>query len=119
MTQSLADLLGANVSATGTTITINLNDFVDGNGDPLLANAGTASDQQKVACLIDGIWRNSQQATDTDGNAIVNKTDAIVAIESFQPKTFETREDEVQVRNNREFAIYSQDTTSFDPDNVV
>ncbi len=119
MPQSLTELLGTNAIANLTTITIDLNDFIDSNGNPLLADAANASDQQKVACLIDGIWRNTQQAIDTDGNAIIDKTNAIVAVESFQPKTFETREDETQVRNNREFAIYSQDTTTFDPDNVI
>lgn len=119
MTQSLTDLLGTNATATGTTITIDLNDFVDGNGDPFLADATTASDQQKVACLINGIWNNTKQATDVDGNPIVDKTNAIVAGDSFQPKTFETREDETQIRNERILLIYSQDTSLFDPDNVI
>lgn len=119
MTQSLVDLLGTNATATGTTITIDLNDFTDTNGDPLLANASTATDQQKIACLIDGIWTNARQATDADGNPIVDKTDAIVAGESFQIKTFETREDEAQIRNERILLIYTQDANSFDPDDVA
>lgn len=119
MTQTLVDLLGINATATGTTITFDLNDFVDGNGNPLLADAANASDEQKVACLIHGIWANSQQALDTNGNPIVDKTNGIVAGESFQPKTFETREDETQIRHERILLIYAQDSTNFDPDNVV
>ena len=119
MTQALTDLLGTNATSNLTTITIDLNDFVDGNGDPLLADAANASEQQKVACLLNGIWNNAQQALDTDGNPIVNKTDGIVAGDSFQPKTFETREDEVQVRHERIFLLYAQDNNTFDPDDIV
>ena len=119
MAQSLTELLGTNATASGTTITIDLNDFTDSNSNPLLADAANASDQQKVACLITGIWQNTLPETDTNGTAIVDKTDGIVAQESFQPKTFETREDETQIRNERNFAIYTIDSTVFDPDNVV
>ena len=119
MTQTLTDLLGTNATATGTTITIDLNDFVDGNSNPLLADATTATDEQKVACLIHGIWLNAKPALDTNNNPIVNKTNGVVSIDSFQEKTFETREDETQIRHERIFALYSTDTTAFDPDTVV
>ena len=119
MSQNLTDLLGANATASGTTITINLNDFVDGSLNPLLADATTATDEQKIACLIHGIWLNAKPALDTNGNPIVDKTNGVVAQDSFQSKTFETREDETQIKHERIFALYSSDTTDFDPDNVV
>lgn len=119
MTQTLTDLLGVNATSNLTAITIDLNDFVDGNNNPLLADAANASDEQKVACLIHGIWLNAKPAKDASNNPIVDKTNGVVSQDSFQPKTFETREDETQIKHERIFALYSTDTTAFDPDTVV
>ena len=51
--------------------------------------------------------------------AIVDPDTALVAANSFNPKTFEVRGDEAQVRHEFPFYIYTIDSTAFDPDNVV
>ena len=119
MTQSLTDLFGANASESGTTITIDLNDFVDDQNNALLASPETANAEQKASAWIAWLHLATTPSIDANGTAIVDKTKAIVAQSSFAPKTFETREDEPQIKNEFVFAIYTTDSTSFDPDNVV
>lgn len=119
MTQSLTDLLGANVTITGNTITIDLTDFTDSNGTQILDDPSSASDSQKIATLISGIHQNTKPQTDANGIALVDKTNAIVSSESFSPKTFEVREDEAQIRHEFNFSIYTIDSTAFDPDNAI
>ena len=119
MTQSLTDLLGTNATSTSTTITITLADLKDANGNAYLADPSTATDDQKVAALLAAIHVNCKPTLDTNGFAVEDKTMAIVAEESFSPKTFETREDVSQIKNEFVFSIYTSDNTTFDPDNVV
>ena len=119
MTQTLTDLFGANAVDNGTTITITIADFVDSNNSPLLDNPNTANPAQKLAAFFTWLHRTQLPATDTNGIAVVDKTQAIVPQASFQPKTFEVREDVSQIRNEFNFAVYSIDATVFDPDNVI
>ncbi len=119
MTQSLAQLFGATASKTGTSITINLNDFDDDSNNNLLADATTATPAQAVAAWLSWLHRTQTPATDANGIAVVDKTNALVPQSSFSPKTFEVRENVSQIRNEFNFAIYTVDATTFDPDNAV
>lgn len=119
MTQTLTEILGSNATSSGATITINLADFKHANGTQMLDNPSTASDSKKIATLIAGIHQNAKAAKDTNGNDIVDKTNVLVSTTSFSPKTFETRQDTAQIRNDFSFYVYTVDSTSFDPDNAV
>ena len=119
MTQTLIGLLGANATATGSTITIDLADFKFANGTQMLDTPATASVAKKIATLIAGIHQNSKPAKDANGLDVVDKTNAIVANESFAPKTFEVRQDVSQIKNEFVFSVYTVDSTAFDPDNAI
>lgn len=119
MTQSLTQLFGATATKTGSSITINLNDFDDANNSNLLADPATATAAQALAAWLSWLHRTQMPATDANGTSIVDKTNALVPQTSFSPKTFEVREDVSQIRNEFNFAIYTVDATSFDPDNAV
>ena len=119
MAQSITDILGANATATGNTITIDLSNFKNGNGVQMLDDPATASDSQKIATLIAGIHQNSKPAKDVDGIEVVDKTNAVVSSDSFSPKTFEVRQDVSQIKHEFVFAVYTIDSTGFDPDNAI
>ncbi|NJO98678.1 MAG: hypothetical protein HC764_23970 [Pleurocapsa sp. CRU_1_2] len=119
MAQTLIDILGTNATATGATITINLADFKHANGTQMLDNPATASASQKIATLISGIHQNAKAATDVNGTEIIDKTNVLVSSDSFSPKTFEVRQDTAQIKHEFVFAVYTVDSTAFDPDNAV
>jgi hypothetical protein len=119
MTQTLQDILGTNATATGSTITIDLADFKHDNGTQMLDNPATASASKKLATLIAGIHAKAKPAKDTSGLEITDKTNVLVSSDSFAPKTFEVRQDTAQIKNEFVFAVYTVDSTSFDPDNAV
>jgi hypothetical protein len=119
MTQTLIKILGTNATATGSTITIDLADFKHANGTQMLDTPATASVAKKIATLIAGIHQNAKAAKDANGVEIVDKTDVLVSAASFQPKTFETRQDVAQIRNEFNFYLYTVDSTVFDPDNAI
>jgi hypothetical protein len=119
MTQTLTDILGANATSTGSTITIDLADFKHPNGTQMLDTPATATASQKIATLIAGIHAKAKPAKDANGADIVDKTNALVSSESFSPKTFEVRQDVSQIKNEFVFNLYTVDATAFDPDNAV
>lgn len=119
MTQELKDLFGSSATEQNGKITIDCTDFVDNGGNLLLANPETATAEQKLAAWMSWLHRTQLPATDEDGLAVTNKTDAIVPQTSFTPKTFEVREDETQLKHEFNFAVYTMDNTGFDPDDVV
>lgn len=119
MTQSLADLFGSNAVDNGTTLTISFADFVDINDNPLLADSVTASPSQKASAWLAWLHRTQLPTTDANGVTVVDKTNGVVPQSSFQPKTFEVREDETQVKNEFNFAVYTVDNSTFDPDDTI
>jgi hypothetical protein len=119
MAQTLIEILGTNATSSGATITINLADFKHANGTQMLNDPSTATASQKIATLIAGIHQNSKPTKDANGSDIVDKTDVLVSTASFSPKTFETRQDTAQIRNEFNFYVYTVDSTSFDPDNAI
>ncbi len=119
MAQDLTNLFGQNADRTDNTITINLNDFVDKNGSPYLANPDTATPTQAATAWLAWLHHSTKEKLDSNGQPIQDKTQAIVAQDNFTPKTYESRDGESQIRNNFDFAIYTIDTTGFDPDNVI
>ncbi len=119
MTQTLADLFGSNAVDDGTTLTITLADFVDSSSSPLLVDPSTASASQKASAWLAWLHRTQLPAIDANGVTAVDKTNGIVPQTSFQPKTFEVREDETQVKNDFGFAVYTVDNSIFDPDDTV
>ena len=119
MAQQLIDLFGANATQTNNTITITLDDFVDKNGSPYLANPATATASQAATAWLAWLHHSTKEALDSNNQPIVDKTQAIVSQDNFTPKTYESRDGESQIRNNFDFAIYTADTSIFDPDNVV
>ncbi len=119
MTQQLIDLFGKNATQTDNTITITLDDFVDPNGNPYLAAPTTATPAQAATAWLAWLHHSTKEAKDSNNQPIVDKTQAIVSQDNFTPKTYETRDGESQIRNNFDFAIYTIDTSSFDPDNVI
>ena len=119
MTQSLSDLFGKNAIDNGSTITIDVNDFIDTSGRPLLFHPDGANAEQKMAAWMFWLHHSQLPANDADGIAIVDKTNGIVPQTSFIPKTFEIREDETQVRHEFNFSIYTTDNTPFDANSVV
>jgi hypothetical protein len=119
MTQTLQDILGTNATATGSTITIDLVDFKHADGTQMLDAPATASASRKIATLIAGIHLKAKPAKDTGGVEIIDKTNVLVSSDSFSPKTFEVRENTSQIKNEFVFAVYTTDSTAFDPDNAV
>ena len=119
MPQSITDILGANATASNTTVTIDLSDFQDSNGSQMLDDPTTATDSQKIATLIAGIHQNSKPEIDANGLEVADKTKVIVANESFNPKTFEVRQDETQIKHEFAFSLYTVDSTGFDPNNAI
>ena len=119
MTQELANLFGENAARTDDTITISLNDFVDQNGNPYLANSVTATAAQAATAWIAWLHHSTKEELDENSQPIQDKTQAIVAQDNFTIKTYETRDGQSQIRNNFDFAIYTIDSSIFDPDNVV
>ncbi len=119
MAQSFSDLFGANAVDNGATATINFNDFVDSEGNVLLVNPANANPAQKLAAFLAWLHQTQLAKTDSSGIAVVDKNKAIEPQTSFQPKTFEVREDVSQVRTDFNFAVYSVDNSLFDPDDVI
>jgi hypothetical protein len=119
MAQTLKDILGTNATSTGSTITIDLDDFKDASNIQMLDNPATATVAQKVATLIAGIHRRTKPAKDTNGIEVIDKTNALVSSDSYSPKTFEVRQDTAQVKHEFIFGVYVVDNTAFDPDNAV
>lgn len=119
MTQTLTTLLGANASQAGAVISFDLNDLKDSAGVKFLATPTSATPSQIGAALIAALHQNTKPAKDTAGADIVDKTNAIVASASFNPKTFEVRQDVSQIKNEFVFNVYTIDSTAFDPDNAV
>ncbi len=119
MTQTINDMLGANASLSAGTLTIQLTDFTDDSNTAYLASPTTATAHQAVAALLAHLHRVTLPPLDGNGSPIVDKTDAIVAVQSFTPKTFEVRDGEAQIRSDFNFYIYTQDASTFDPDDAV
>ena len=119
MAQTFNDLFGTNAVDSGATATIHFADFVDSENNVLLADPANANPAQKLAAFLAWLHRTQLAETDSTGVATVDKTKAIEPQESFQPKTFEVREDVSQVRTDFNFAVYSTDTSIFDPDDVI
>lgn len=119
MSQSLADLFGSSATETETTVTIDLNDFVDENEVVLLADISNSSPAQKAAAWLAWLHRTQAPQVDENGNTIVDKTQAIVPQVAFTTKTFEVRDDESQIKNELDFAVYTRDNVGFDPDDAV
>jgi hypothetical protein len=119
MAQSLAQLFGASATKTGSSITIDLNDFDDASSNNLLTDPATATPAQALAAWLSWLHRTQMPATDTNGTTVVDKTNTLVPQTSFSPKTFEVRQDVSQIRNEFNFAIYTVDAIAFDPDNAV
>ncbi len=119
MAQELKDLFGENATKTDNTITITLDDFVDANGSSYLASPATATPAQAATAWLAWLHHSTKEELDANGQPIQDKTQAIVAQDNFTPKTYESRDGESQIRNNFDFAIYTVDTSSFDPDNVI
>lgn len=93
--------------------------MVDENDAVLLADIPNATDSMIVAAIIKHLHVKTKPAVDGSGNDIIDKTNAIVSQTAFTPKTFEVREDESQIRHEFNFAVYTTDSTTFDPDNAV
>lgn len=119
MAKLLQDYLGANATSSGTTVTIDLADFVDSSGVQMLDDPTTATDSQKIATILAGMHQNSKPTVDANGLEVTDKTAVLVSATSFQPKTFETREDESQIKHEFIFSLYTTDSTAFDPDNAI
>ena len=119
MAQSLTDLFGTSATKTYSSITINLDDFVDGNGNPYLQDSTTATPAQAATAWIAWLWHTTLEPLDSNNQPIQDKTQAIVAQTAFTPKSYETRDGEAQIRNEFPFAIYTIDSSGFDPDNVI
>lgn len=71
----------------------------------------------QLGCL--GCIRKLAPLKDALGFDVVDKTNAIVSIASFAPKTFKVRQDVSQIKNEFNFAIYTADAIAFDPDDAV
>ena len=119
MAQTLKNILGGNATSSGSTITIDLADFKFANGTQMLDAPATATASQKIAALVAGIHQNSKPVKDANGLEVVDKTNSLVATESFSPKTFEVRQDTAQIKNEFVFSVYTVDSTAFDPDNAI
>ncbi|WP_319418856.1 hypothetical protein [Pleurocapsa sp. FMAR1] len=119
MAQTLTSILGENATSSGSTITIDLTDFKFASGTRMLDTPATATVSQKIATLVAGIHQNSKPVKDANGLDVVDKTNSLVASESFSPKTFEVRQETAQVKNEFVFSVYTVDSTAFDPDNAV
>lgn len=119
MTQTITELLGTSAALSGGTLTVQLADLKDSNNAALLATPTSATASQAVAALLSHLHRVTTQAVDGNGVAIVDKTDAIVSSASFQPKTFEVRDGESQIRNEFTFLVYTTDNNTFDPDDAI
>lgn len=119
MAQTITELLGTNATLATGTLTIQLADLKDGNNAAYLATPSTATASQAVAALLAHLHRVTSPSLDANGIAIVDKTDGIVSTTSFQPKTFEVRDNESQVRNEFTFLVYTVDNSTFDPDDAI
>ncbi len=119
MAQGLKELFGTSATQEDGVIQIKLNDFVDPNGNPYLAAPTTATPAQAATAWLAWLHHSTKEELDSNGQPIQDKTQAIVAQDNFTPKTYESRDGESQIRNNFDFAIYTIDTTGFDPDNVI
>lgn len=119
MPQALTALLGTNATQTGAIVSFDLNDLKDSAGVKFLATPASATPSQVGAALIAALHQNTKPAKDTAGTDIVDKTNAIVSSTSFSPKTFEVRGDVSQIKNEFIFAVYTIDSSAFDPDNAV
>ena len=119
MTQTLSDLFGTSAVESGSTITIDLSDFTNLEGQQLLSSPSTATAESKLAAWMYWLHHSQMPATDVNGTTEVDKTKAIVPQTSFNPKTFEVREDETQLRNDFTFAVYTVDNSGFDPSQTV
>ncbi|MDJ0902429.1 MAG: hypothetical protein QNJ55_26860 [Xenococcus sp. MO_188.B8] len=119
MAQGLKELFGTSATQEDGVIQIKLNDFVDTNGTPYLNDPLTATPAQAATAWLAWLHHSTKEKTDENSQPIQDKTQAIVAQDNFTIKTYETRDGQSQIRNNFDFAIYTIDTSSFDPDNVV
>lgn len=119
MSQVLADLFGTSATESGSTITINVGDFINKQGQAYLSSPDTATAESKLAAFLAWLHWSQMPATDANGIVAVDKTKAIVPQQSFQPKTFEVREDETQLKTEFGFAVYTVDNTGFDPSQTV
>ena len=119
MAQGLKELFGTSATQEDGVIQIKLNDFVDTNGTPYLNNPLTATPAQAATAWLAWLHHSTKEKLDSNSQPIQDKTQAIVAQDNFTIKTYETRDGQSQIRNNFDFAIYTIDTSSFDPDNVV
>jgi len=118
MARSLQDYLGTEAVLKEKTLTINLQELkaqIDPSDNGVVQNY---SDDQAIAILVAALHANAKQKTENN-IPIIDSEQALVASESFNPKTFEVRGEQAQVKHEFNFAIYTIDSTAFDPDNVV
>ena len=99
MPQQSTGILGQNATTNGTTITIDLSDFKDDDDNQILNNPATATDNQKIAAFNAGVASNARPFTYANGKPIVDETNVLVRGKSKRPKSFEKREEEVQVKH--------------------
>ena len=79
----------------------------------------TVTQDSAIACLLGALNVTARPQKESTGIEIQDAEQGITSSESFQSKTFETRQDVSQVKHEFIFNVYIADTTGFDPAKVV
>ena len=120
MAKTLVDYLGSSATVSNNLLTISLPELY-ASIFPDATEAYTYSDNpdEALALLVAGIHARNKPELDANGLDVTPSTQALVAAQSFQPKTFVTRGEDTQVQHEFVFNVYTEDTTGFDPSSAV
>ena len=120
MAKSLADYLGSNAIENDNLITVSLSElYFSIFPEATEAYSYSGNPDELVSILVAGIHARCKPQLDENGLDVTPNTTAVVAAQSFQPKTFQLRGDKPQVRHEFVFNIYTEDNTAFNPVNAV
>lgn len=121
MAKTLQDYLGSTASISNGVLTVNLNELYDSifADQPNSYAPNESNPDELVAVLIAGIHARNKPVLDENGLDITPSSQALVSAESFQDKTFVTRDEVSQIQHEFIFNIYTEDTTGFNPIKAV
>lgn len=121
MAKTLQDYLGSQATTENGNLTVSISElysFIFPEATSPYQSGGGGADEV-VAILIAGIHARNKPVTDENSFDVTPSTQALVATESFQERTFVTRDDVSQIQHEFIFNIYTADYKVFPIDRIV
>lgn len=119
MAKAIKEIFGENATFDGLMLTVRTTDLAE-IIEPGITKIDNATDADFVASLlIVALSKTTAPPVDSDGVPKIDKTQAVVAVNSINPSTSVERDGEKQVEHQFVFNVYTSDYQVFPIDRIV